>query len=581
MKLPWIDRIGDWNPQLLRELNGRLKPRNVLITVAISLLGQFFLFQFFQTQLPSAPPPIDYKYHNSNPFCTGKPDYPGAKVYVCLRDSLGNWEINWQQWWLSVFVFMSFVAIFGLLVIGTYMLIADLTQEERRGSLNFIRLSPESTQRLLIGKILGVPILVYLLTALAIPLHLFAGLSAQISPIEIFGFYGVVVACCILFYSTALLYGLVSNWLGGFQAWLGAGVVLALLWLNATLAIYAPIYNPIAWVRLLTPFDLIPHLADTSLSYQNVDLEKLQWFHLSLGTNVVFFTAFALLNYALWTYWVWQSLDRCFRNPNATILSKRQSYLFTACFTVSTLGFALPGYTDTYLSQGTKDWLFQHLMALSFFDLLLFLYLFAALFPHRQAMQDWARYRREKLSNRSFWSSSRLRDLIWGEKSPALEAIAINLVIAVIPLVGLVAFSSAQIDAKLSAFFSIGLAATLVIIYAAITQLMLFMKANNRIYWAIGTIGAALLVPPIILSALSIQPGTTLGFLWLFTAGAPIVVLFPSGGLISSMTVCLGLLAQWGIFGLLNLQLTRQMRLAGESATKALLAGRQRQQIAD
>ncbi|MFB2976006.1 hypothetical protein [Microseira sp. BLCC-F43] len=575
MKFPWIDRIGDWNPQLLRELNGRLKPRNVLIAIAISLLGQFFLFQFFQTQLPIAPAPGEYKYPIFNQFCTGKREYESARVYKCVLDSLGNFSINWQQWWLSVFVFLSCVGIFALLVIGTYMLIADLTQEERRGSLNFIRLSPESTQRLLIGKMLGVPILVYLLAALALPLHLVAGLSAQISLGEILAFYAVVVACCIFFYSAALLYGLVSNWLGGFQAWLGAGIVLGFLWLTSTLAIYTPIYNPIAWMRLFAPFDLIPHLADNSISYQNVQLEKLQWFHLPLGANIPILIAFALLNYALWTYWVWQGLQRCFRNPNATILSKRQSYLFTACFTASTLGFALPGYTDGYLENNPKEWLFQHLMMLSFFDLLLFLYLMAALFPHRQALQDWARYRREKVSTRKrFWNISVLRDLVWHEKSPAVEAIAINLVIAVIPLVGLILVSPSEIDAKISAFFSIGLAASLVIIYAALTQLILFMKAQNRIFWAIGTIGSALFLPPIILGVLSIQPGTTAGFLWFFTAGAPIVVLYPPSGLMSSMMVCLALLGQWTIFGVLNLQLNRQLRIAGESATKALLAGK-------
>lgn len=574
MKFPWIDRIGDWNPQLLRELNGRLQPRNVLIATAISLLGQFFLFQFFQTQLPIPVAPEDYKYPVSNQFCTGKPDYEGARVYKCVLDSLGNFTINWQQWWLSVFVFLSFVGIFTLLVIGTYMLIADLTNEERKGSLNFIRLSPESTQRLLIGKMLGVPILVYLLAGLAIPLHLWAGLSAQISLGEILGFYSIVVACCIFFFSAALLYGLVTNWLAGFQAWLGAGIVLSFLWLTAALS-FTPIYNPIAWVRLFAPFDLIPHLADSALSSQNVQLEKLQWFYLPLGTNVLVLTAFALVNYALWTYWISQGLQRCFRNSNATILSKSQSYLFTACFTVSTLGFALPGYKESYLENNPKEWLFQHLLMLSFFDLLLFLYLMAALLPHRQAMQDWARYRRQKVSKRNiFWHSSLLKDLIWGEKSPALGAIAINLAIAIIPLVGFISFSPAKIDEKIAAFFSLGLAASIVIIYAATTQLILFMKAQNRIFWAIGTIGAALFLPPIILGMLSIQPGTTLGFLWFFTAGAPIVVLFPSGGFITSITVWLAIIGQWSILGLLSFQLTRQLRIAGESATKALLAGR-------
>lgn len=43
MKLNWLERLGDWNPQLMRELKGRLKLRNLLIAGVISLLGQFLL----------------------------------------------------------------------------------------------------------------------------------------------------------------------------------------------------------------------------------------------------------------------------------------------------------------------------------------------------------------------------------------------------------------------------------------------------------------------------------------------------------------------------------------------------------
>ncbi len=35
------DKIGDFNPQLLREIKGRLKTRNVAIISIVSLLGQF------------------------------------------------------------------------------------------------------------------------------------------------------------------------------------------------------------------------------------------------------------------------------------------------------------------------------------------------------------------------------------------------------------------------------------------------------------------------------------------------------------------------------------------------------------
>jgi ABC-type Na+ efflux pump permease subunit len=116
---------------------------------------------------------------------------------------------------------------------------SDLGHEESRGILNFIRLSPQSPENILVGKLLGVPILLYVVAVLAVPLHLWAGLAAQISLIRILSFYGVLIAACFFFYSAALLFSLVSSWLGGFQAWLGSGGVLIFLFL----AIFKPIDN--------------------------------------------------------------------------------------------------------------------------------------------------------------------------------------------------------------------------------------------------------------------------------------------------------------------------------------------------
>ena len=86
MRFNWFDRLGDWNPQLLREIKGRLKPRNLLIGAAISLLGQFFVFKSYQTLLPTVTPglldPVPNKY------CT---DISSSySLPSCLIDSLGN-----------------------------------------------------------------------------------------------------------------------------------------------------------------------------------------------------------------------------------------------------------------------------------------------------------------------------------------------------------------------------------------------------------------------------------------------------------------------------------------------------------
>ena len=50
--LALIDKIGDWNPQLLRELKGRLKPFPVLIALVTSLATQLIVFLYQLREFP-------------------------------------------------------------------------------------------------------------------------------------------------------------------------------------------------------------------------------------------------------------------------------------------------------------------------------------------------------------------------------------------------------------------------------------------------------------------------------------------------------------------------------------------------
>lgn len=571
MELALLNRLGDWNPQLLRELKGRLKRRNLLIAAAISLAGQFFLFQSFQTQIPV--PPLDGGYIPiiQHQLCTGNLLEGKVKHYECLLDAAGNFIINWQLWWLNLFVMLSFIGISALLVAGSYLLIADLAKEDRQGSLNFIRFSPEPTDGILVGKMLGVPSLLYFVVALAIPLHLWSGLSAGIPLWQIFGFYGVAIACCIFFFSASLLYGLVTSVLAGFQAWLGSGILLGLLNLIRIQIINQPITTPVGWLRVFIPFDFIPNLSRSSfLNYQEQKLEQLQWFSLPIGSNLGLVFCLAIVNYFIWNYWIWQGLNRCFRISNTTILSKSQSYLLTAWFSLSTLGFCFVGtanQSSVYWFKDVFSWLYLCNIGLFFF-------LIASLSPQRQALQDWARYRREKKFPRQrFWNSSLARELIWGEKSPAVLAIALNLVIAILPITLFTVSLQSDFATKSNAFLSLALMVVLMAVYAIVYQIMLFGKTQNPQIWAIGTISAMVVLPPLMLVLLSIKPESNAGFLWLFSIAAPLVPLYSLGSELSIMAVILGIICQCGILASLNLQLRQQLRKSGESQTKAILSG--------
>jgi hypothetical protein len=558
----FLDRLGDWNPQLLREIKGRLQLRNIILTIIISLGSQFLLFIAFQSQLPISQ---DQFLDNSNKYCTGKPLYGLPK---CLLDEFGDTIINWQLWWQDVFTWLSIIACFSLLVIGTYLLISDLANEERRGTLNFIRLSPQESQSILVGKMLGVPILPYLAIALAIPLHLLSGLVANLSLAEIFSFDAVVLAACFFYYSAALLFGLVGSWLGGFQAWLGSGVVLGFLLITKQSLVYPSINSPFAFLRFFNPFYFIPKLLAVP-NFNSITLwNNFHWFGVPMGVSHIVITGLAVVNYFCLTYFTWQALQRCFRNSHATMLSKRQSYLLTAYFTLASLGCAnwqsMIWGKNPYSSVMKED-----IACLLFLHFWLFLFLIAAITPHRPTLQDWARYRHisghKGLGNRYV-----IKDLIWGEKSPSLVAIALNAIIAITFLSSLIILANDNHENKISAVHALILGGSLAMLYAALAQVMLFEKTRHRVIWAVGSLGAVIILPVVIMVMFwSNYPGNN-NFIGLFSVAAPLLALYtPNGDSLYSIGVLFVIPIQGIILGLLILQLQRQLQKAGESFIKA------------
>ncbi|MCU0543932.1 MAG: hypothetical protein MUE44_17425 [Oscillatoriaceae cyanobacterium Prado104] len=558
MTLNLLDEIGNWNSQLFRELKGRLKIGNIAIASALSICGQLLLFMSFQAQIPVAPEAGKYTDPIHSRFCTefDKINYSTK----CIKDAAGNFAINWQSWWLEIFVYLSIFSAIVLFVAGAYMLVSDLDKEERRGTLNFIRLSPQSATTIFTGKILGVPILLYLAGILAVPLHLYSGLTAQIPLHYILCFYLAIAASCALFYSGAMLFGLTTSWLGGFQPWLAATAVLFYI----TVAFNMPSSNnafdlvtflsPAAVLKLSAVRAIGPVTEDRyyELNWLVRSFDRVQCFGLPVGATLALGTALTVLICAMGTYWMWQGWQRRFPNPSATVLSKRQSYLLVLCGQPILLGFAL----QSKIAEG------ENLTALSLLNLFLFAGLIAALTPERQALFDWARYRKQILpSSQKLWRRYAILDLIWSEKSPAEIAIGINLLISTLIL------TAWMLDFRVLCFMI--LVANFILIYAAAAQLFLFLKSRNQAIWAVCAVGCAICLPPIVLSMLSLSAHEN-PLIWMLSVFPG----FDSWSAINSVpatTIFLSMLGQWTVLVLLNLKLTWQLKLAGESASKALL----------
>ncbi|MBW4453024.1 MAG: ABC transporter permease subunit [Nostoc indistinguendum CM1-VF10] len=585
MMLNLIDKIGDWNPQLFRELKGRLKFFNVAIAVATSLLLQMVVFLYQLREFPNDEYSLTAKYCRLRQLYELRQSQVYQQSNQSQIDDFNHFlsknfcpvnEIDWQLWWRDhweyIFLSVSVIFVFTLLVAGTYLLINDLAKEETRGTLNFIRLSPQSETSILTGKLLGVPSLIYLVILGAVPLHLWAGSSAKIAFGYIFSYYAILAASCIFFYNAALLFGLVSRSFSGFQPWLGSGAVLLFLF---TTMVLASSYNNVlnsstAWLTIFAPWDTVNYLFPNLLHIPNGSpIKNLKFFYLPLGKNIVSVVGFHLLNLGLCSYGILQALKRCFRNPQASIISKGQSYLLVAFCQVMMWGFSLQYWQNNSNFHGQFE---PNLIFLAIYNLGLIFSLIAILSPHRQDVQDWARYRHQEVSTRkSVW-----QDLIWAEKSPALVAIAINLAIIIIPLLVWISITSVlDTDNWLNSNFgrfkvllAVALSVSIIMIYATIAQLILLLKTPKRSFWAIGTIGVVAFLPPMILGFLGIS-SWEYPTVWLFST-FPWAAIQYSG----ATTIFMAFLAELSVLALLNFQLTKQVRLAGESATKALLARR-------
>lgn len=557
----WLDSLSDINPQFFREFKGRLQTRNVAIASVISFLGQIILLGAYANRLLNQQKTFYLNY------CVAAND-PIEYEQTCARDHLGQLLVNWDLWWLDIFLWLSFMGIFALFVAGSYMLISDLAKEEKNGTLNFIRVSPRSTQTILLGKLFGVPILLYLGVILAIPLHTWAGLSAQIPLGFILGFDLTVIIGCIFFYSLAMLFGLTTAYLSGFQTWLGSGLVfIYLAFTSVRIERYSTpvLHSPIDWLNLFNPAILLPNLVAKNLPslkaaeyYFNYDnLASWQWFYWPLGASVIAIFGFMVVNYCLWIYIIWQGLSRRFPNPTATIISKRQSYNLVALFELGMLGFALQEWQSYEYSQFIRAFS-ETLGYILVLNLLLFIGLMAALSPHRQTVQDWARYSHRN-SFKFLW-----QDWVWGEKSPAIVAIAINAIFAT-GLLALWIWLWPNETNKTAALVNLLLFISSTTIYAVIAQLILLMKIQKRGIWAATGICALIVLPLIGLQLLSLAPDDQ-PFLWLFSA-----LYWRATEYISLNYMLLAFVGQITVLGGLTLLLQKQVNHLGESATQALL----------
>ncbi len=432
--------MGDRNPQFLRECRGRLKPRSVMAAVGLSLIFQFLL-------------------------------------YISMAEIGTAIDVSDQ---LNICRTLTVIIPYGLFVLGSYYLVDDLAKEEKSGTLNFIRLSPRPAFEILLGKLLGVPLLPVILIAIAIPLHIISGLLGGVSAQWFLSYYLLIVASSALVFSLALLFGIVGSRspLGKQQALSAIGFA------GLALIVIAPAF--VTWNSFVTwrAFGAASPLFDE----YSVSAAPLEWLYLPIAANKFVAHLFTIGNLVIATLLVWRILLRKFRVPQATLVSKRLSYIGVFYLNVLAWGFFQSGDLSAEASLAGAVFL----LVLNAF---VFLGLIFAIAPSRQTLLDWLRYRKHTLF-----------DWIWHDSSPSILAMAINVAIAaglIVPWLLLSDWSSPNLLLPvpiLLATLSIG---TNVLIYTTLVQIILSMRLRSPLIWAAGIVATFAFVPPTILAILT------------------------------------------------------------------------------
>ncbi|MFM2428955.1 MAG: hypothetical protein RLZZ511_168 [Cyanobacteriota bacterium] len=533
MMANWLNALGDRNPQLLRELRGRLQWRSVIATTAIVVVGQLLLLAFFAAMLPNT--------QSDSQFCLGV-----AEV-GCRTD--------WQRWWQSIFAVLAGILPYALYVPGAYALVNDMIQEMQKGTLNFLRLSPRSSQNILLGKLLGVPILGYFSFLLLLPLQLISGVLG-----------GVPIGELVMLDATILLWGALLFTMSIFIGFSSGGQTRT-LGVNGASGLGAVALVVVAGVPAI---GLIKTLfLSRSTDPNRAVLVPIRWFGALVNQDWSLAHLFIFGNIVLLTYWFWRVLQRTFRKPTATLLSKRQGYAIVTYVLLLVMGFLVPGRVVKGDLLGMTG--FTPIAIVASIAMYAALPLIFALSTPRQTLLDWCSGRQElAIAQRAANVSpgkrrlEQIRDRLLGDKSPGVTAILICVLIAY----GLISLLLPVTKGSFGiAVLGLSLSATLVANYALLVQLMLLLETAQPFAWAVGSLVCAIVLPGLCVAipGLNLLAGYFTPGLWFLlydSATRGTTQRIESGG------VVLALLA-WGLLmGLLIMQgliLRYRLRQLGRS----------------
>jgi hypothetical protein len=452
-----MDAIGDWNPQLLRELKSRLQWRKVLMVLVLSIAIQGMLIGFQIQRLPTT----SISVMNSLTYCQT------AYEYNCALDAQKQPIIMWAKWWEDLAVYSSTVMFVSMIVLGVYFIASSFYQEDRRGTLDFLRLTPQDARSIILGKILGIPILLYLAVICVFPLQFYAVQHAHLSGLNVLTWDLAMLALSLLFY---------------------LGAVLITLWWKAI-----PIFVTILSLGLSVV------MVRASLRWRGEFYENtLQWYGIQLGNHPFSFLLLAAMA-GLGIYWLAKAVARRYHQPDASSLSRVQSYFWSLSYHLFLLGFCmiykyLPGQRKlaSHLSFDVPFYggsnVFPHVFLI--LAVIWLLLLIPLLLPSKQSLLSWVRQVKQP------WPQ-----MLWDDRSPAILAmianLGIGLMVWIVPFV--IHYGGNYLSSMWLGIYLVilGLIISVILmgIYSTVAHLGLFWQMRNARWWNLGVVTSLILLP--------------------------------------------------------------------------------------
>lgn len=422
----WLDQLGDINPQLFREIKGRMT--NIAFIFAVFAGELLNLISILAIQ--SKPKFIS----TSSNYCAWPATLPMNREILHCPEEYLNYALWFYNQCRMIYLWLAVLVMFALMIIGTYLLIQDWQKEQQRSTINFIRFSPQSSRQLLWGKLLGVPIIPYLTVALVIPLHLFLGLRGGIELGQSLGFYVVFALGIMTFFHFALLLSTLYTAQG--MSILGVMINFIVLIIANNIP-YEETVTLLNWVKLLSPSAFLPLLLSDggdqsglsygidSIPFYHGPIEQMTWFYLPIGHNSFLFWAAMVINFGFWIFWLDRFFQQKFQNPQLSLMTKAESYLL-----VSTLQGIWAGFLINFITSGHEfidDFSMNGDLILWFiYNSFLILAIIVATLPSRQPLLDWSRYRHESTPKKNW-----LIDLTVSKNSPINVTILLNMMIMI------------------------------------------------------------------------------------------------------------------------------------------------------